>query len=105
MAVSVIPWRNSADRRDRGSRRTYGRKLIESGRPDSGAASCGRGVPPRHSVHALSQGDSVPINRRDFLGAGAAAAAGLALPKLADARESLPLITVRDRSALAPTPA
>ena len=43
----------------------------------------------------------MPINRRDFLGAGAAAAAGLALPKLADARESLPLITVRDRSALA----
>ncbi|HEX4681300.1 MAG TPA: N(4)-(beta-N-acetylglucosaminyl)-L-asparaginase [Gemmatimonadaceae bacterium] len=47
----------------------------------------------------------MPINRRDFLGAGAAAAAGLALPKLADARESLPLITVRDRSAPRPVPA
>ena len=33
--------------------------------------------------------------RRDFLGTGAAAAAGLALPKLADA---LPVITVRDRA-------
>lgn len=36
--------------------------------------------------------------RRDFLGAGAAAAAGLTLPKLANA---LPIITVRDRSELA----
>lgn len=35
------------------------------------------------------------VTRRDFLGAGAAAAAGLALPKLADA---LPVISVRDRS-------
>ena len=32
------------------------------------------------------------VSRRDFLGAGAAAAAGLALPKLA---EAMPLITVR----------
>lgn len=36
--------------------------------------------------------------RRDFIGAGAAAAAGLALPKLSNA---LPVITVRDRSASA----
>jgi N4-(beta-N-acetylglucosaminyl)-L-asparaginase len=35
------------------------------------------------------------VTRRDFLGAGAAAAAGIALPKLADA---LPVITVRERS-------
>jgi N4-(beta-N-acetylglucosaminyl)-L-asparaginase len=35
------------------------------------------------------------VTRRDFLGAGAAAAAGLAIPKFADA---LPVITVRDRS-------
>jgi N4-(beta-N-acetylglucosaminyl)-L-asparaginase len=34
------------------------------------------------------------VSRRDFLGAGAAAAAGLALPKLADAT---PIISVRDR--------
>src|SRR5262245_12158400 len=33
--------------------------------------------------------------RRDFLGAGAAAAAGLALPKIADA---MPLIRVRERT-------
>ena len=39
------------------------------------------------------------VSRRDFLGAGAAAAAGLALPKLADA---MPVITVRDRSELIP---
>jgi N4-(beta-N-acetylglucosaminyl)-L-asparaginase len=38
----------------------------------------------------------VSPTRRDFLGAGAAAAAGLALPKLSNA---LPVITVRDRSA------
>ena len=36
------------------------------------------------------------VSRRDFLGAGAAAAAGLALPNLADA---MPSIVVRDRSA------
>jgi N4-(beta-N-acetylglucosaminyl)-L-asparaginase len=35
------------------------------------------------------------VSRRDFLGAGAAAAAGLAIPKLAGA---LPAITVRDRA-------
>ena len=35
------------------------------------------------------------VSRRDFLGAGAAAAAGLALPKLAGAS---PVITVRDRT-------
>ncbi len=35
------------------------------------------------------------VSRRDFLGAGAAAAAGLAIPKLADA---MPVITVRDRA-------
>ena len=40
------------------------------------------------------------VTRRDFIGAGAAAAAGLALPKLADAA---PLITVRERSELIPT--
>jgi N4-(beta-N-acetylglucosaminyl)-L-asparaginase len=37
------------------------------------------------------------VSRRDFLGAGAAAAAGLALPQIASA---LPVITVRDRSAV-----
>jgi N4-(beta-N-acetylglucosaminyl)-L-asparaginase len=35
------------------------------------------------------------VSRRDFLGTGAAAAAGIALPKLAGA---MPIITVRDRS-------
>src|SRR5215813_9752453 len=35
------------------------------------------------------------VSRRDFLGAGAAAAAGLAMPKLANA---MPVITVRDRA-------
>src|SRR5437660_7139771 len=35
------------------------------------------------------------VSRRDFLGAGAAAAAGLALPKLANA---MPVVTVRDRA-------
>jgi N4-(beta-N-acetylglucosaminyl)-L-asparaginase len=40
------------------------------------------------------------VSRRDFLGAGAAAAAGLALPNIA---EAMPRIAVRDRSA--PTPA
>ena len=35
------------------------------------------------------------VSRRDFLGAGAAAAAGLALPRLA---EAMPVITVRDRA-------
>ncbi len=40
------------------------------------------------------------VSRRDFLGAGAAAAAGLALPKFANA---LPVITVRDRSELVPS--
>lgn len=39
------------------------------------------------------------VSRRDFLGAGAAAAAGLALPKLSHA---MPVITVRDRAELAP---
>ena len=39
------------------------------------------------------------VSRRDFLGAGAAAAAGLALPNLATA---MPVITVRDRSELIP---
>jgi N4-(beta-N-acetylglucosaminyl)-L-asparaginase len=37
------------------------------------------------------------VTRRDFLGAGAAAAAGLALPKLA---EGMPVVTVRDRAEL-----
>src|ERR1700755_1463064 len=41
------------------------------------------------------------VSRRDFLGAGAAAAAGLALPKVASA---LPHITVTDRAELSPTP-
>lgn len=39
------------------------------------------------------------VSRRDFLGAGAAAAAGLALPKVAAA---MPHITVQDRSELIP---
>jgi N4-(beta-N-acetylglucosaminyl)-L-asparaginase len=39
------------------------------------------------------------VSRRDFLGAGAAAAAGLALPNLATA---MPVISVRDRSELIP---
>ncbi|MDB4877158.1 MAG: peptidase asparaginase 2 [Gemmatimonadetes bacterium] len=39
------------------------------------------------------------VSRRNFLGAGAVAAAGFALPKLADA---MPVITVRDRSELLP---
>jgi N4-(beta-N-acetylglucosaminyl)-L-asparaginase len=39
------------------------------------------------------------VSRRDFLGAGAAAAAGLAVPGIAGA---LPVITLRDRSELAP---
>lgn len=43
----------------------------------------------------------MPISRRDFLGASAAAAASVALPKLADA---MPTITVRDRSELVPKP-
>ena len=38
---------------------------------------------------------SPPPSRRDFLGAGAAAAVGLALPQLANA---LPSISVRDRA-------
>lgn len=37
----------------------------------------------------------MPVSRRDFLGAGAAAAAGLALPNLAGAT---PVVTVRDRA-------
>src|SRR3954467_13871067 len=42
----------------------------------------------------------MPISRRDFIGAGATAAAGLALPKLGEARG---LVTdIVDRSALAP---
>jgi N4-(beta-N-acetylglucosaminyl)-L-asparaginase len=40
------------------------------------------------------------VSRRDFIGAGAAAAAGLALPTLADAA---PFITARDRSELIPS--
>jgi N4-(beta-N-acetylglucosaminyl)-L-asparaginase len=39
------------------------------------------------------------VSRRDFLGAGAVAAAGLALPNLATA---MPVITLRDRSELIP---
>jgi len=39
------------------------------------------------------------ISRRDFVGAGAAAAAGLALPKLA---EAMPVIDVRDRAEALP---
>ena len=41
------------------------------------------------------------VSRRDFLGAGAAAAAGLAIPKVASA---LPRITVTDRAELIPKP-
>ena len=41
------------------------------------------------------------INRRDFLGAGAAAAAGLALPSIAHAA---PIMFAVDRAELAPTP-
>src|SRR5437870_2109546 len=41
------------------------------------------------------------VSRRDFLGAGAAAAAGLALPKLADA---MPTVSVRDRAEAASLP-
>lgn len=41
------------------------------------------------------------VSRRDFLGAGAAAAAGLALPKVAGA---MPHITVQDRAELVPKP-
>jgi N4-(beta-N-acetylglucosaminyl)-L-asparaginase len=41
------------------------------------------------------------VSRRDFLGAGAAAAAGLALPNLA---EAMPSIVVRDRSVPPPEP-
>src|SRR5262245_1872145 len=43
-------------------------------------------------------GEVMSVSRRDFLGAGAAAAAGLALPQIATA---MPVITVRDRSELA----
>src|SRR5512146_2387597 len=43
----------------------------------------------------LDHGGRMSVSRRDFLGAGAAAAAGLALPKLAGAS---PVITVRDRT-------
>src|SRR4051812_36650040 len=39
------------------------------------------------------------VSRRDFLGAGAAAAAGLALPRISSA---MPLIEVRDRAELIP---
>ena len=35
------------------------------------------------------------VSRRDFIGVGAAAAAGIALPKLAGA---MPVVTVRDRA-------
>jgi N4-(beta-N-acetylglucosaminyl)-L-asparaginase len=41
------------------------------------------------------------VSRREFLGAGAAAAAGLAMPKVASA---LPQITVTDRAELVPQP-
>jgi N4-(beta-N-acetylglucosaminyl)-L-asparaginase len=41
------------------------------------------------------------VSRRDFLGAGAAAAAGLAVPGIAGA---LPVITLRERSEFAPRP-
>src|SRR5262245_10675781 len=41
------------------------------------------------------------VSRRDFLGAGAAAAAGLALPQIATAK---PVITVRDRAESVPKP-
>ncbi|HXT16987.1 MAG TPA: N(4)-(beta-N-acetylglucosaminyl)-L-asparaginase [Gemmatimonadaceae bacterium] len=44
----------------------------------------------------------MPVSRRDFLGAGAAAAAGLALPTLANAMPRAASITVRDRSELVP---
>src|SRR4051812_2072763 len=47
----------------------------------------------------LFLGDVMSVSRRDFIGAGAAAAAGLALPRLA---EGMPPITVRDRSELIP---
>ena len=40
------------------------------------------------------------VSRRDFLGAGAAAAAGLALPKVSNA---MPVIAVRDRAELIPS--
>ncbi len=42
---------------------------------------------------------TMSVSRREFLGTGAAAAAGLALPTLANA---MPVITVRERSELAP---
>src|SRR6478672_9633812 len=42
---------------------------------------------------------SMSVSRRDFLGAGAAAAAGLALPKISNA---MPVVTVQDRAALIP---
>src|SRR5205823_4469016 len=44
-------------------------------------------------AHPVPHGGPMSVSRRDFLGAGAAAAAGLALPNLAGA---VPLITVRD---------
>ncbi len=50
----------------------------------------------------IANPSSMSISRRDFLGAGAAAAAGLAVPRVA---EAMPYITLRDRSEPAPAKA
>src|SRR5262247_2270221 len=58
--------------------------------PENGARP-----PDEISCNRPSSGASMSISRRDFIGAGAAAAAGVTLPKLAGA---MPVITVRERS-------
>src|SRR3954462_9154292 len=59
--------------------------------------------PPAAATHVSSRHSNrsqrMPLSRRDFIGTGAAAAAGIALPGLANA---MPVITMRDRAELAP---
>src|SRR5678815_5827987 len=52
------------------------------------------------SITLSCRSSLMSVTRRDFLGAGAAAAAGLALPKISNA---MPVITVRERAELIPT--
>ena len=52
-----------------------------------------------HLPPCLERSFAMSVSRRDFLGAGAAAAAGIALPKISSA---MPVITVRDRAELIP---
>src|SRR5262249_223651 len=59
-------------------------------------ANCPLGLCRDMISPVLDEVSPMSVSRRDFLGAGAAAAAGLALPKLGSA---MPIITVHDRSA------